>query len=217
MLDPRATIRRSTYLSGAEEPDFATVERSARDVVPLAYQRYSRMLYGFILGIVGDGADAEDIMQECFARALTLCQPPTYTQEEALQYCRRWLFQVATNLCLDLLRRRKRHAWPFSRFDRRRAAMDDEDAEHGIEGVIAGSGASLQDQVAQSLLVAEVCRRLAPDDVSVLLLFEHCGFTLREVATIVGCSTAAAAKKVARARQRFIERYDYLAREEESR
>jgi hypothetical protein len=50
----------------------------------------------------------------------------------------------------------------------------------------------------------------------VLLLFEHCGFTLHEVAAIVGCSTAAA-KKVARARKRFIERYDYLTREEESR
>ena len=78
-------------------------------------------------------------------------------------------------------------------------------------------GDSLQDQVARSLLVAEVCRKLAPDDVRVLLLFEHCGFTLSEVATIVGCTTAAAAKKVARARKRFIERYDYLSREEQRR
>jgi RNA polymerase sigma-70 factor (ECF subfamily) len=216
MLDRRALIHYNTFLPSEEEPVLAMVERNTRDVVSPAYQRYSRMLYGFILGIVGNGADAEDIMQECFVRALTLCQPPSFTEEEALQYCRRWLFQVATNLCLDLLRRRKRHAWPFSQFDRP-AAPDDEDAERGIEAAISASGASLQDQVAQSLLVADVCRRLAPDDVSVLLLFEHCGFTLHEVAAIVGCSTAAAAKKVARARKRFIERYDYLSREEERR
>jgi RNA polymerase sigma-70 factor (ECF subfamily) len=216
MLDRRALVRIDSYLPAAEAPIHVPGSGAAQSLVAPAYQRYHRMLYGFILGIVGNDADAEDILQECFARALTLSHPPSHSDEEALQYCRRWLFQVASNLCLDLLRRRKRHPWPFTLVDRL-ATRDDDESEQGIVGTVAAPGDSLQDQVARSLLVAEVCRKLAPGDVSVLLLFEHCGFTLSEVAAIVGCTTAAAAKKVARARKRFIERYDYLTREEQRR
>lgn len=215
MLDRRAPVRIDSYLPLPESPARAP-STSADGLVASAYQRYHRMLYGFILGIVGNAADAEDILQECFARALTLSRPPALSDEEALHYCRRWLCQVASNLCLDLLRRRKRHPWPFTLFDRMAARTEDE-SERGIADAVAAPGDSLQDQVARNLLVAEVCRKLAPDDVSVLLLFEHCGFTLSEVAAIVGCTTAAAAKKVARARKRFIERYDYLSREEQRR
>lgn len=216
MLDRRVPVRIQERLPIVEETARVAVDGAARDLVAPAYQRYHRMLYGFILGIVGNVADAEDILQECFARALALSRPPALSEEEALQYCRRWLFQVASNLCLDLLRRRKRHPWPFTLFDRI-AGADKDESERGIEAAVTAPGDSLQDQVARSLLVAEVCRKLAPDDVSVLLLFEHCGFTLSEVAAIVGCTTAAAAKKVARARKRFIERYDYLSREEQRR
>ena len=68
--------------------------------------------------------------------------------------------------------------------------------------------------MAQQLLIAEAFRRLQPADVSVLLLFEHAGFALSEIAVLVGCSAAAAAKKVARARKRFVRIYQHLTREE---
>lgn len=188
-------------------------------LITAAYERYGRTLYGFIRRIIADASDAEDILQDCFARALTSCHAdPALGEDEALRHCRRWLFQVATHLCIDLLRRRKRHPWQFwqtlTAGPDGAGEGDPESARtllHPVE-----PGPSLSDRVERRLLICDVFRRLAPGDVSVLLLSDHCGFTLAEIGTMLDCSPAAAAKKVARARERFVRCYRYVAREEDA-
>ncbi len=65
------------------------------------YARYERPLYGFILGFLGDGAEAEDVFHEAFLAMLR--DPPP-----ASLSVRGWLYQTARNMCLNRLRSRRR-------------------------------------------------------------------------------------------------------------
>jgi RNA polymerase sigma factor (sigma-70 family) len=69
---------------------------------------HRQWLWGLAYRLTGCAADAEDIVQETFARAVARATP---CQEQAW---RPWLMRVATNLSLDLLRRRRRRPYAGS-------------------------------------------------------------------------------------------------------
>lgn len=62
-------------------------------------------LFGLCYRMTGSAADAEDLVQETFQRALT--RPPADTEAPL----RPWLMKVATNLCIDALRKRQRERY----------------------------------------------------------------------------------------------------------
>lgn len=61
-----------------------------------------RLLWGLCYRMTGNAADADDLVQETFVRAIE--RPPRRTDESL----RPWLVRVAINLSRDLLRRRRR-------------------------------------------------------------------------------------------------------------
>lgn len=64
-----------------------------------------RLLWGLCYRMTGNAADADDLVQETFVRAIE--KPPRRTDEPM----RPWLARVAVNLSRDLLRRRKRQGY----------------------------------------------------------------------------------------------------------
>jgi RNA polymerase sigma factor (sigma-70 family) len=64
-----------------------------------------RLLWGLCYRMTGNAADADDLVQETFVRAIE--KPPQRTNEPL----RPWLMRVAMNLSRDLLRRRKRQRY----------------------------------------------------------------------------------------------------------
>lgn len=70
-----------------------------------ALKEHERFLWSVCYRMTGSAADADDLVQETFVRALT--RPPQRTDEPL----RPWLTSVALNLGRDLLRRRKRRAY----------------------------------------------------------------------------------------------------------
>src|SRR6266508_1556944 len=62
-----------------------------------------RLLWGLCYRMTGNAADADDLVQETFVRAIE--KPPKRVD----QPLRGWLVRVAINLSRDLLRRRRRH------------------------------------------------------------------------------------------------------------
>jgi RNA polymerase sigma-70 factor (ECF subfamily) len=65
-------------------------------------RRYQRPVYLLAYRMLGNGPDAEDVAQETFLRA--------YQALASFEIGRRfssWLLSIASNLCIDLLRRRK--------------------------------------------------------------------------------------------------------------
>ena len=67
--------------------------------------RYQRQVYNLAYRMLGNPEDAEDAAQEVFLRAYTAL--PSF---ELGRKFSSWLLSIASNLCIDILRRR-RYAW----------------------------------------------------------------------------------------------------------
>jgi RNA polymerase sigma-70 factor, ECF subfamily len=77
----------------------------ARDTAALAdlYDRHSRLLFGLILRIVRDRAEAEEILQEVFVRVWTRAE----LYDPRLGGPTPWLVRLARNCAIDRLRARR--------------------------------------------------------------------------------------------------------------
>jgi RNA polymerase sigma-70 factor (ECF subfamily) len=84
----------------AEDKSFAMDEESFRTV----YEHTARPLWAYLARVSGDAALADDLLQECYCRFLTLSEPP---QEDA--HRKNYLFRIATNLLRDHWRAIQRH------------------------------------------------------------------------------------------------------------
>jgi RNA polymerase sigma-70 factor, ECF subfamily len=69
------------------------------------FRAHERFLWGLCYRLTGNAADADDLVQETFVRAMK--NPPARTDEP----WRPWLVRIAINLGRDLLRRRRRQAY----------------------------------------------------------------------------------------------------------
>src|SRR5690606_20054775 len=68
-------------------------------------EAHRKAVFGLCYRMTGSAADAEDLVQETWCRAL---ERPPADRDAPL---RPWLFTVATNLCVDALRKRKRERY----------------------------------------------------------------------------------------------------------
>ena len=91
------------------------------------YREHRSFLHGLCYRMTGSTADAEDIVQETFARALV--SPPP----DASPPRRPWLVRVAVNMARDRLRQRKRAPyvgpWLPVPVETGEASADDDDPE----------------------------------------------------------------------------------------
>lgn len=188
-----------------------TTQQDRRDLDRLGYERYGPLLFGYIRRLVGSTADAEDILQESFIRALAFLAGDAPRDED---YYRRWLYTVATNLCRDDARRRARSLRRAVSLDIPSAPPEDEFRGEGEPLWAIDPAASFPGRLARQQLIEQAFARMEPSDVSALLLADHFGFSLHEVAQALECSYAAAAKRVGRARERFARHYRELGGEE---
>src|SRR5688572_19833539 len=89
--------------------DLSLLQRiAARDTAALAevYDRHSRLLFGLILRIVRDRAEAEEILQEAFVRVWTRSE----TYDARVGGPLPWIVRLARNLSIDRLRARRTRA-----------------------------------------------------------------------------------------------------------
>jgi len=103
----------STAIKGATSLDLAAKSESSRHAgFEEAYLAYKGPIYGYVRRMVSDETDAEDLTVVVFEKALKAWERRPPTEE-----LRPWLFRIATNACLDELRRRKRiHFSPWETF-----------------------------------------------------------------------------------------------------
>lgn len=169
-----------------EEPDAAlAAECVSGDTTAfdLLYERYSGYVYNTCLGMLGDPDDARDAMQETFVQVYRSLSG--FRGQSA--FCT-WVYRIAINKCLDMVRRKPRHRTePLDWF--REAAAPTRD--HTIE-----------QKVRQTIL------RLKPDQRAVLVLFHFQQLSYTEIAEALGCSLDLVRTRLHRARKAFREIYE---------
>jgi RNA polymerase sigma factor (sigma-70 family) len=164
-----------------------------------AYIAYRGVIYGHVLKMMGSEADAEDLTVTAFEKAMRAWErrPP----EDEL---RPWLFRIATNACLDELRRRQRIQWrPWDLFagvfHPSQVAPDSPERE-----VLRNERADL---------VHEALARLAPRDRAGLIMRECYGLSNEEVGKVLNLSRDGAKMMLFRARERLRAAYLQLGGE----
>ena len=88
----------------AVRPDTAAPDQAVLDEL----EQYRRELTGYCYRMLGSGFEAEDAVQETMVRAWKGMEA-----FEGRSAVRSWLYRIATNVCLDMLRSRQRRARPM--------------------------------------------------------------------------------------------------------
>ncbi len=181
-----------------EDSDSVAVARAKQgddDAYRVLVDRHSRSVFRLAYRMTGNEQDSEDVVQETFLRAYKQLQ-----RYEARSSFSTWLYRIAANYSLDLVRRKKRHG----EIALQESATEEEMGEvvHAVPSGDPGpdrllfSGA-VQDQVAKTLDELSAQERTA----FVLRHFE--GQSIEEISGALGLSNNAAKHSIFRAVQKL--------------
>jgi len=163
---------------------------------------YQHDIYGYVLGVLGNGADARNVAQETFLRAYR-----SLAQLRSPDKFHAWLYSIAVNQCRNHLKRRGREASRFvtlspdSADDRRPPssepgpAISPRDVAEAREVV-----ATVADAIAA---LAETYREVA------VMRFQN-GLKVGQIAEALGLTVAAVESRVRRARAELCEQLSAL-------
>jgi RNA polymerase sigma factor (sigma-70 family) len=183
---PVRTLRSKRLLALAgDERLVEQIRRGNELAFEVAFERHGGGILGFCRHMLGSREEAEDAVQHTFAAAFNDLQRSA-EREIALKP---WLYTIARNRCLSLLRARREHAAEL--------------AELPTEG--------LHEQVERRAELRELLgdlRELPEEQRAALLLAEAADLSHTEVAGVLGCEVARVKALVFRARSGLIERRD---------
>lgn len=163
------------------------------------YEKFSRPIHSYVYRLLGSQEDADDVTQEVFTRAY-LSWNDLYDRDNLSP----WLYRIATNLCVDQLRRRKRISWwPLSR-DRRHSGAG-EGREEDTSYLPPDSGGI--PEVGEREHIQRALASMPHDYAIALVLSAAQGVPYQEIAVILGISPNAAATRISRAKRLFMEVY----------
>ncbi|MGE5580082.1 MAG: RNA polymerase sigma factor [Bacillota bacterium] len=153
------------------------------------YEDNYKAIYYHVARILGDRGDAEDMTQEVFMRAYQFMG--SYSGDASLN---RWLRKVATNLCIDKMRKRAipTVAWP--------SVVSKEGEEQDVE--FADDGLSPLDRVESFEardIVMDAVMRLPDYYRNVVVLHDLMEYKGDEVAEAVSCPVGTVKSRLSRA------------------
>ena len=147
-------------------------------------ERYQRRLYWSCLRFVGDPDEAEDVVQEAFVRAYEHLRDfdPTYRFYT-------WIYRIARNRCLNVLRRRR--VWGL-------VTLSDPERRPTLPAAERSDRTAEDHELARALVD---CRGILPADQREVFDLRHAdGLSYREIATAIGAPEGTVMSRLARAR-----------------
>jgi RNA polymerase sigma-70 factor (ECF subfamily) len=162
------------------------------DAFRVLVEQHSRAIFRLAFRMTGNEQDAEDVVQETFLRAYK--QLDKY---EARSSFSTWLFRIASNYSLDLIRMRKRHE------DRReRGAEEEKDILQTIPGNTPGPDRIVYSSQVQDR-VNEALNELSPQERTAFVLRHFEGMSIDEIGEALGTGTNATKHSIFRAVQKL--------------
>jgi RNA polymerase sigma-70 factor (ECF subfamily) len=163
-------------------------------------ERHQQAVFSFLFRYAGQTADAEDLCQEVFVRALR-----NIKRFRGQSRIRTWLFAIAANLARDWQRReRRRRKAEIPADDAALADCPDGKTRNGPEA----SGAR---ELAEG--VRRVIGSLPPRERTAVVLRTYHDLEYEEIAQVIGCSTNAVGSLLFRARRRLAARLAHFVDE----
>lgn len=134
-------------------------------------RKYQRPLFTFLLRLVGNRQSAEDLFQDTFLRVLDAL--PKYKESGRFTG---WLFSIANNLAIDLLRRRRVQRGYFLDSEQELAmSIDDENTADAVV------------EKAEMLQKVEAALQQLPEKQrQIFLLRQHSDMSFKEIAELLG-------------------------------
>ncbi len=157
------------------------------------FDAYRRPIYSYLLRLTQDPVVAEDLTQETFMRVHAGL--PGFRGESSLVT---WVYRIATNACLDHLRRRS------TTQDSVTHSLDEMSMEQ--EMLVDDEAASPEQQAVRSEMstcVQALIDQLPPDHRAALILHDLEGMTSAEIADVLAVSLDTVKIRLHRARARL--------------
>jgi RNA polymerase sigma-70 factor (ECF subfamily) len=173
----------------SRQDDLALVERCRQGDLGAfdeVYRAHSRKLYGLAVRMLGNPADAEDMLQEIFLAAHRKLD--SFRGESALGT---WLYRLAVNLCLDYLRSRTGRAIHMTD-----ALADDPVLADASSHRLAERAVTKMDLERAIAQLPEGCR-------TAFVLHDVQGLEHQEVGEIMGIAEGTSKSQVHKARMRL--------------
>lgn len=156
---------------------------------------HQHRLHVYLAGLIRQPEQAFDLVQETFFdawQAACNAKPP-FVPGTGEADVRRWLYRVATNNAISMLRRHRLIHWE---------PLDDH-----VE-LLPDTRVPFEDHLAESDILQAALSRLAPQDAACLLLRVVHGFSAREAGQILNMSPDNVNTRLARAKQRLRAAYE---------
>ena len=186
----RGVLARSRALA-RDDRLAARAAKGDRHAFAELYRRHHQRLYRYCLSLVGDPEDAADALQTTMAKALTALE-----QGEAVRGVRPWLFRIAHNAAIDLVRSR-----------RARTPLDEIDEIETSALTTPSAASEAQSRVALAEVVSDI-RELPERQRSALVMRELSELSYAEIAAALDTSQLAARQLVHQARSRLHDQRD---------
>lgn len=160
-----------------------------QDAFARIYESNYKQVYYHVVRIVGDRAEAEDLTQEVFLRAYQFMG--SYSGDASLN---RWLRKVATNLCIDRMRKRALNtvAWP-SMVSREGEEQEVEFPDHGPSPLEVAQNQDAEDSIRGAISDLPDYYR------NVVVLHDLLEYRGEEVARAVSCPVGTVKSRLSRA------------------
>ena len=159
--------------TNATETDAERAVRFERDALPLLDQ-----LYGAALRMTRNPADAEDLVQETFAKAYA-----SFHQFQEGTNLKAWLYRILTNTYINTYRKAQRQPQTADgeQVEDWQLARAESHTSDGLRSAEMGALDAMPDSI-----VVEALNSLAPDFRMAVYLADVDGFSYKEIAEIMG-------------------------------
>jgi RNA polymerase sigma-70 factor (ECF subfamily) len=168
-----------------------------KDSYRLLVEAYQDRLFGLVLSLVHDREQAEDLTQEIFVKAWFALD--SFAGQSAFYT---WLYRIASNHCLDYLRKRRPVQVSIDR-----PASEESETTFGdqLEAPPSDQPEAALEAFSEA---AAILDKLEPDQKLILCLRELEGHSYDELAEILKCPVNTVKSRLNRAREALKESYE---------